>query len=148
MAAVLLAVLVGACGGRQGGQVGPGAQLPVAPPSSSSTPAAVPPAPNGGVPVTQSQVNAAALPAEYPRKVWTEGDGRTLVAYGQEGGCGKVRADLAEQSATTVRIVFVETVPKVDRPCTMDLRYPPLTVRLDQPLGSRTVVLQSRTDKV
>lgn len=141
-------LLGGACGGKQNGQVGAGAPLPVGPPASSSAPAGSPPAPNGGAPVTQNQIDANALPAEYPRKVWTEADGRTLVAYGQEGGCGKVRADLAEQTASTVRIVFVESVPKVARPCTMDLRYPPLTVRLDQPLGSRTVVLQHRTDKV
>jgi hypothetical protein len=141
-----------ACGAKQDGQVTPGAQLPVAPapPASSSPPAhgMSPPAPNGGTPVTQNQVDAKTLPGDYPRNLWTLEDGRTLVAYGQEGGCGKVRADVAEQSATTVRVVFVESVPKVNRPCTMDLRYPPLTIRLDQPLGNRTVVLESRTDKV
>jgi hypothetical protein len=143
----LCALLAGACAGKQGGQVGPGASLPVGPSPSSSAPAEAPPGPNGGVAVAASQVDPRALPADYPKTVWTEADGRTLVARGQEGGCGKVRADLAEQSATTVRIVFVETVPKVDRPCTMDLRYPVLTVRLDQPLGTRNIVLSSRTDK-
>lgn len=142
-ASVLVALVASACGAKQNGQVTPGAQLPVAPPPSSA-----PAAPAEGAAVAQNQVDAKTLPADYPREVRTQDAGRTLVAHGQEGGCGKVRADVVEQSPSTVRVVFVETVPQSFRPCTMDLRYPALTIRLDQPLGNRTLVLESRTDRM
>lgn len=145
--AVLLAALVG-CADRQEG-VGFGGAPDTAPPPSSSEPSPEPipgnpTPPAGGTAVPARQVDAAALPDGHPRLVWTRDGGRTVGVYGQEGGCSSVRADLLEQSGTAVRIGLVETIPTTG-PCTMDLRFPPVSVRLDEPLGERTVLLESRT---
>lgn len=136
-----LAVLgvLGACGGEPEG-VGFGG----APPSASAAPPPVPDgptAPPGGEAIPAGQVDAAALPEGYPRLVWTQEGGSVVGAYGQEGGCTRVRADLVEQTAELVRIRFVEVTPTTG-PCTMDLRFPPLTVPLGEPLGDRTVLLE------
>ncbi|MFB9430801.1 hypothetical protein [Streptoalloteichus tenebrarius] len=145
-------VLVGACG-EQRPEIGFGA--PPAGGSSSTSATSEPPdadvptpkPPGGGRALPQDRVDASALPDGYPRLVWLEGeDGKTLGAYGQEGGCGRVDAKVTEQTPQRVRILFTETVP-TSGPCTMDLRYPPRTVTLDAPLGDRQVVLlQQRVD--
>jgi len=134
----LLGVL-SACGGAPEG-VGFGGVPPSASPAPPPVPDA-PVAPPGGEKIPAGQVDAAALPEGYPRLVWTQEGGSVLGAYGQEGGCTQVRADLVEQTAESVRIMFVELTPTTG-PCTMDLRFPPLTVRLDEPLGDRMVVLE------
>ncbi|KAA2254980.1 hypothetical protein F0L68_29500 [Solihabitans fulvus] len=103
--------------------------------------------PNGGKPVPAAQLDLAALPTDYPKSVWIEGDGTVLGLTGQEGGCSKVRADLTEQTDTVVRVHLVETSPVETRPCTMDLRYPPLTVHLAAPLGARTVAVTVSAEK-
>ncbi|MCP2168352.1 hypothetical protein LX83_005230 [Goodfellowiella coeruleoviolacea] len=118
------------------------------PPSSSADPSTSDQVvPNGGTAVPGDRVDATALPEGYPVQVWTEGDGTTVGVTGQEGGCGKVRAEVTGQSAAAVAIDLVETVPAGEQLCTMDLRYPPLSVRIDQPLGERTVVLTERTEQ-
>jgi hypothetical protein len=94
-----------------------------------------------------TQVDAAALAEDYPRSVWTEGDGTVIGAIGQEGGCSKVTLQVAEQSATSVHLDLVETLPAEQQMCTMDIRFPPLTAKLDAPLAQRTVVLTSRQSK-
>ena len=38
-------------------------------------------------------------------------------------------------------------VKKTCPECTMDIRFPPLTVQLSEPLGERTVVLTSRQEQ-
>ncbi len=137
-------MVLGACGGEPEG-VGFGG----APQPSEAVPPSPPPAADGPIPppgterVGPAQVDATALPEGYPRLVWTSEGGTGLGAYGQEGGCSQVRADLVEQTTETVRIIFVEVSPTTG-PCTMDLRFPPLTVLLDEPLGDRTVVLERR----
>lgn len=145
-AAVLLAAL--GCADWQEG-VGFGDAPDPAPPSASSenSPEPIPGNPTppaGGTALPAAQVDATALPDGHPRLVWTRNGGRTVGVYGQEGGCSQVRADLLEQTATVVRIDLVETIPTTG-PCTMDLRFPPLTVRLDEPLGQRSVLLERRT---
>ncbi|MGH3794413.1 MAG: hypothetical protein ACRDSP_05945 [Pseudonocardiaceae bacterium] len=100
--------------------------------------------PAGGRSLPPAQVDASALPEGYPHLVWTEGDGRTVGAYGQEGGCTVVHSELREQTATLVRMAFVEVTMRAG-PCTMDLRFRPLTVALDAPLGQRTVVLERQS---
>ncbi len=96
--------------------------------------------PPGGTAVPAAQVDASALPEGYPRLVWIQGDGRTVGAYGQEGGCTQVHSELREQTPQLVRITFVE-VTMSPGPCTMDLRFRPLTRQLEAPLGERSVVL-------
>ncbi|MFC7344034.1 hypothetical protein [Saccharopolyspora griseoalba] len=116
-----------------------------------------PPAPPGPVepapqaqrqPVQQDAVDFTALPKSYPKKVWTQDDGRAVGAVGQEGGCSKVHAELAEQTEHHVKIVFVEETPEPPGICTMDLRYPPLALRLSEPLDDRQIVLEHRDVKV
>ena len=100
--------------------------------------------PAGGRALPAHQIDASALPDGYPRLVWTEGDGHTVGGYGQEGGCTAVHAELREQTATLVRMTFVEVTTSAG-PCTMDLRFPALTVVLDAPPAGRTVVLEHQT---
>lgn len=116
-----------------------------------------PPAPPGPVqpkpeqeraPVAETAVDVSALPKGYPKKVWTQDDGTVIVATGQEGGCSKVHAELAEQTADHVKVVLVEETPEPPGICTMDLRYPPVAVQLDAPLDARKVVLEQRDVKV
>ncbi|MGH3881836.1 MAG: hypothetical protein ACRDRC_00325 [Pseudonocardiaceae bacterium] len=100
--------------------------------------------PPGARALPSAQIDSSALPPGYPRLVWTQGDGRPVGLHGQEGGCTHVHADLREQTARLVRVALVEITSK-SGPCTMDLRFPPLAVRLDAPLGDRTVVLERQT---
>ncbi|WP_245780220.1 hypothetical protein [Actinopolyspora lacussalsi] len=97
-----------------------------------------------GTEVPAEQVDASALPEGYPSELWTRNSGRKLVAIGQEGGCGSVRAQVTGQSAERVELVLVEENPNPSGPCTMDLRYPPVVAPIDEPLGDRTVVLTER----
>ena len=55
-----------------------------------------------------------------------------------------MHADLREQTLRLVRVALVEITAK-SSPCTMDLRFPPLAVQLDTPLGDRTVILERQT---
>jgi hypothetical protein len=153
----VLLLLVTACASPQA-QVGAGAgdpkpepQLSVSssPSPTSSAPDIAPaePPPNGGIPVPPAKLDAAALPEDYPRSVWTEGDGGVIGVIGQEGGCSKVGVQVVEQSATSVHLELVETLPAEQQMCTMDIRFPPLTAKLDAPLAERTVVLTSRQAK-
>jgi len=149
-------LLVAGCANTQS-QVGAGSggtdpQLSVSAPPSSTAPSAPDiapgePPPNGGTQVPLTKVDAAALPEQYPVSVWTEGDGAVIGVIGQEGGCSKVTAQVAEQSATSVHVELVETLPAEQQMCTMDIRFPPLTAKLDAPLGERTVVLTVRQTK-
>jgi hypothetical protein len=154
VSAGVLLLLVTACANPQP-QIGAGAgdpkpepQLSVSssPAPTSSAPDVAPgePPPNGGVPVPLTKLDAAALPEDYPRSVWTEGDGTVIGVIGQEGGCSKVGVQVVEQSATSVHLELVETLPAEQQMCTMDIRFPPLTAKLDAPLAERTVVLTTR----
>ena len=146
----VLLLVMSACGSAQhaGTGAGGGPTLPTAttPTSPSEVPGIAPgEMPPDGKPVTK--IDANALPADHPRTVWTQGDGRTVVVIAQEGGCGKASASVLEQSASTVKIELLETLPLTKQMCTMDIRFPPLTVQLSEPLGERTVVLTSRQEQ-
>lgn len=119
------------------------------PPTSSTAPVGQPglTPPADAVPVEGAKLDAAALPEGFPAKVWTESKGNTIGATGQEGGCGKASAEVAEQSAEKVVLVLVETTPANAGMCTMDIRFPTVTAELDQPLGDRKVVLRSEQRK-
>jgi hypothetical protein len=131
-------------------QVGFGGQPQLAQPPvarKAAPPADVvawPAPPAGARELPPPQIDGSALPDGYPRQVWTEGDGHTVGAYGQEGGCTDVHPEVQEQSPHAVRIALVE-VTYSPGPCTMDLRFPALTTQLDAPLGNRTVILERQT---
>ncbi|QFZ17536.1 hypothetical protein [Saccharothrix syringae] len=104
------------------------------------------PVPPGAREVPKERVDAGALAEDAPKTVWTEGDGSTVGVIAQEAGCGKASVEVAEQGAEVVHVVLVETTPADQQVCTMDIRFPPMTAKLDAPLGDRRVVLTSRQD--
>ena len=144
----MLLLVVSACGSaqREGTGAGGGSTLPTAT-SPSEVPPGIAPGevPPDGKPVVKLDTNA--LSPDYPRTVWTQGDGRTVGVVAKEGGCGKASASVLEQSASVVKIELVETTPLTKQMCTMDIRFPPLTVQLSEPLGERTVALTSRQEQ-
>ncbi|MBB5960024.1 hypothetical protein FHS29_006646 [Saccharothrix tamanrassetensis] len=151
-AGALLLVLTGCASTQPSVDAGSsgGPTLTTAPsstPASSEDPEFESPVPPGAKEVPKSKLDASALPEGTPRTVWTEGDGSTLGLVGQEGGCGKASVEIAEQTAQAVKVVLVETTPKDAEVCTMDIRYPPLTAKLDAPLGERSVSLTMRQDQ-
>jgi hypothetical protein len=121
------------------------------PTTAQATPSVQPPdgdpmhpkPPPGAVAVPAARVDASALPPGYPSVVWTVGDGSTVGAYGQAGGCTEASADVPEQTTQYVVVRITETTLSAGA-CTMELRVPPLAVTLDAPLGDRTVILQRR----
>jgi hypothetical protein len=124
--AVSAGLILAGCGG-QGAQTAPGGgeTLPIAPA-------------NG--PVPQERIDGSALPEGFPKDV--AATDRTLAVKAQEGGCGKASAEVKSQSPSAVELTLVETQPAVPQACTMDIRYPTVSVTLDQPLGERKVVLR------
>nr|WP_232327895.1 hypothetical protein [Kibdelosporangium sp. MJ126-NF4]CEL14743.1 hypothetical protein [Kibdelosporangium sp. MJ126-NF4]CTQ96627.1 hypothetical protein [Kibdelosporangium sp. MJ126-NF4] len=94
-----------------------------------------------------TKVDSAKLPEAYPRKVWTEGDGTRVGVTAQEGGCSRASVELTEQSTDKVVLTLVETSPKVEQMCTMDIRYPTFTVTLNAPLAERPVTLDYQQRK-
>jgi hypothetical protein len=116
-----------------------------APPTSLDRPTPVPDPltaapPQGGTVVDAARVDTAGLPPGFPTLVWTRGaDG--LGVYGRAGGCTEARAEVVAQDASRVEVRVVQQRTSPD-PCTRELRYPPLEVRLDAPLGERRVVLR------
>lgn len=100
--------------------------------------------PAGATPVTGPQINAGDLPSGYPRSVWTEHNGTTLVMLAEQGGCLATKASVAEQSPTQVlvRLTRGSTVSGQTHACPMYLTYRAVTVNLAAPLGHRTVVLE------
>ncbi|HUQ59344.1 hypothetical protein [Lentzea sp.] len=144
----VLLLVISACGSAQNASPGAGGgpTLPTATSPSEAPPGIAPgEVPPDGTPVTKIDTNA--LTPDYPRTVWTQGDGRTVGVVGQEGGCGKASASVLEQNASAVKIELLETTPLTKQMCTMDIRFPPLTVQLSEPLGERTVVLTSRQEQ-
>ncbi|EME54062.1 hypothetical protein [Amycolatopsis decaplanina] len=125
---------------------------PTAPPSSSPAPApgsrpGTPSAPRQEVPEGSSklpdkQLDASALPADYPREVYTSNGGTILNIRGQEGGCGHATAEAAQQDGSRVTVNLTELKGQTGQMCTMDIRYPVISVALSAPLGERTVVLK------
>jgi hypothetical protein len=101
----------------------------------------VAPAPDGSVEIPAGQLDATALPAGFPHEVYTGKDGKVISVKAEEGGCGRAIATPVEQSAQRVVIDLSETPGQPGQMCTMDIRYPVVSVTLDAPLGNRTVVL-------
>jgi hypothetical protein len=149
-AGVLLVVLA-ACATST--PVGPGNSGPTLTTSAEPTSPSVEepefesPVPPGGKEVPKERIDASSVPEGNPTTTWTEGDGSVLGVIAQEAGCGKASVEIAEQNAQVVKVVLVETTPADQQVCTMDIRYPPLTAKLDAPLGDRQVVLSTRQDQ-
>ncbi|SFQ10310.1 hypothetical protein SAMN05421810_104491 [Amycolatopsis arida] len=111
------------------------------PPQPNAPGQPVAPPVEGAEGVPSPQVNGMALPGGYPQQVWVNDAGRTLVITAQEGGCGQASAELTDQTDQQVAVRLVETIPADAQACTMDIRYPTMTVELAEPLGERIVVL-------
>ncbi|WP_285483246.1 hypothetical protein [Amycolatopsis sp. NBRC 101858] len=113
------------------------------------TPSANPPGkprltvPEGSTPVPPNKVDAAALPANYPHEVWTANGGTILNIRAQEGGCGHALGEATEQAGDRVVVNLSETKAQTGQMCTMDIRYPVISVALAAPLDQRTVVLKT-----
>jgi hypothetical protein len=121
----------------------PAGERPQPPDAPGSKPVAAP----GGAALPESRLDGSALPEGFPKQVSVGRDGRLLFVGAEEGGCGRASAELVEQNAERVVVKLVETKPAGGRMCTQDMRYPVLSVRLAEPLGARTVVLQRELRK-
>ena len=161
-----LLLVVTACAGqdmptnRPAGSTGsvsvPAPASPSPSPSESVLPA--PPEPNppgkprltvpeGSTQVPAGQLDATALPAGFPREVWTANGGTVLNIRAQEGGCGHALGEAAEQAGDHVVVNLSETKAQTNQMCTMDIRYPVISVALAAPLDQRTVVLKTTPPK-
>jgi len=150
VSAGFILIAASACANPQATPQPAGQELPIssprAQPGAGNLPAPgmghpVAPAPDGSVQLPAGQMDANALPAGAPREVYVGQDGKIVSVKAEEGGCGKAVATPVEQSAQRVVIDLSETPGQPGQLCTMDLRYPVVSVTLDAPLGSRTVVL-------
>lgn len=147
--AALLVVLAG-CAAEDirptagaGPSAGPVSSAPVKP-SPTEEPGGSAAQPDAGHEIPQRQLDASALPADYPRKAKRNKAGDGLLITAQEGGCGKASAELVRQTGSEVVVLLVHTVPQDGTTmCTMDIRYPELPVKLAQSLGERTLVLKA-----
>jgi hypothetical protein len=142
--------MVLAAGCAQQAKVATGSSLSTSGATTTSTSAATEPGPAmGGVhlpagaePVPGTQVDAAALPKNSPREVWTEHNGTTLGFEQATGGCFTTKATVTGQTATRVTVRFDQPArTSTGRACPMYIRYQPLYANLTAPLGHRTVVL-------
>ncbi|WP_326833749.1 hypothetical protein VSH64_02140 [Amycolatopsis rhabdoformis] len=152
----LILATVTACGGQETMATHPASGGDSVAPSGSVTtsPSAMPPAPPnptgkprlevpaGSTPVPAGKVDATALPSGFPHEVYTANGGTILNVRAEEGGCGHALGEAIEQTAQRVVVDLSETKAQTGQMCTMDLRYPYLSVALAAPLGERTVVLK------
>lgn len=97
--------------------------------------------PQGGEAVDDAKVDFSALPEGHPQLVWTEKDGTMVGAYGVGGGCTKVTAKIADESADQVVLTVTEEVTS-NEACTMEIKYEPVTAELAEPLEDRSVVVE------
>ncbi|WP_191254297.1 hypothetical protein [Amycolatopsis oliviviridis] len=98
--------------------------------------------PEGSTKLPDKQLDASALPADYPREVYTSNGGTILNVRGQEGGCGHATAEATQQDGNRVTVNLTELKGQTGQMCTMDIRHPVISVALAAPLGERTVVLK------
>jgi hypothetical protein len=123
------------------------------PPSETSAPVSLSPTgvvvPDGVTKVPTAQVDSSALPVYYEHRgeVWEFDGGRSLQLFAAaSSGCTDAEAVVLDQSAADIRI----TVRPLNRPpggrpddgvCTAQVTPRPVVVRLDAPLGDRTIYL-------
>ncbi|WP_410575060.1 hypothetical protein [Amycolatopsis sp. cmx-4-61] len=153
-----LLLMVTACAGRGTPTNQPAGDVSTPAASSSASVLPAPPEPNppgkprltvpeGSAPVPARQIDATALPAGFPREVWTANGGTVLDIRAQEGGCGHALGEAVEQAADHVVVNLSETKAQTNQMCTMDIRYPVISVALAAPLDQRTVVLKATPPK-
>ncbi|HEX3778177.1 MAG TPA: hypothetical protein VHX38_00790 [Pseudonocardiaceae bacterium] len=152
-----LVLLAAGCAGRAASDdaAGQASSLPAANAPGSTRAAPGPAAPDlpsvhlppGSEPVAGAKVDASALPAGYPRLVWTVGNGGTLGFFTEQGACQTVSAQVIAQTATAVTIRLLQIQPASTKPCPHSLLNKPTTVGLSQPLGSRTVIMQATIER-
>ncbi|MEC3974773.1 hypothetical protein [Amycolatopsis sp. H20-H5] len=127
--------------------------LPGSPELRPSGPVATPPpkpkleVPEGSTPVPPKQIDAAALPADFPKAVYTGNGGTVLSIKAVEGGCGHAIGEASVQNGQQVVVNLTEKKGQTGQMCTMDIRYPVVSVTLAAPLGERTVVLKNTVEK-
>lgn len=118
---------------------------PVQPPVSISEEKPV--VPPNVTPVPADKVDTTSLSDTYRDEAYVFGDGRDIEVFGVGGGCKEARAEVSGQSADVVQITLVTiTKQPPGTVCTQEIRQVPLTVRLDAPLGTRRLVLESREE--
>ncbi|MBB4684828.1 hypothetical protein [Amycolatopsis jiangsuensis] len=151
--AIILATAT-ACGSQQpmatapaagGDSAAPSGSVSTSPGSPTPTPGPGKPqfqVPPGSDPVPAGKLDAAALPKQFPREVYTANGGTILVVRAEEGGCQHALGEAVEQTPQHVVVNLSETKAETGKMCTMDLRHPVISVALAAPLGERTVVLK------
>ncbi|MBO0840873.1 MAG: hypothetical protein J2O49_08645 [Sciscionella sp.] len=118
-------------GGTAGGSAGAGGSVTAVP--------------DGGPQVPASQIDASGLSEGRAGKVWTQDNGTVLATEAEQSGCEQVSGQVGEQTSTKVVFVIVIDEKKAKgKMCPMIVRNVPVAVRLNAPLGKRTVVLQSK----
>ena len=165
-AVALAAVLAGCSSGTQSGAPGSssgapttGTSTPGSTGSSGSNPTNAPVQhpvsiseekpviPPNVTPVPPDKVDSTSLSDTYRDEAYVFGDGRDVEVFGVGGGCKEARAEVSGQSADLVQITLVTiTKQPPGTVCTQEIRQVPLTVRLDAPLGTRRLVLESREE--
>ncbi|MBV8932855.1 MAG: hypothetical protein JOZ47_16570 [Kutzneria sp.] len=144
----VLVLMITACASRDKGTGADGSSNAPAPPSpvpSSAPPTTGLPPGATGPAVPSRQVDFSRLPADYPHSLWTTDDGRTVVVSGEQSGCSRLTGEPSAQSSTEVDITLV-SVTTTQLNCPLHVRFVPVPVRLDAPLGARKIVLTTRVD--
>ncbi|RLK61581.1 hypothetical protein [Actinokineospora cianjurensis] len=119
----------------------PAPQVTVAPDGKVTVPA-------GYREVPAKQVDAKALPESYKeRRVWTSEDGKALQLVGiASDSCAGVDAQVVESTEAVVKVsLSAMTSPQGGgeggKMCAMVVTPRPVEVPLEQPLGTRTVIV-------
>jgi predicted small lipoprotein YifL len=105
--------------------------------------------PPGVTQVPAARVDVSALPAYYEHRgdVWVYDDGYSLeMLAAASSGCSEAEAVVVDQTPEAVRIMLRPLAQTQggrpdSRPCTAVMTPRPVTVRLREPLGDRTVYL-------
>jgi hypothetical protein len=142
-----LALLIVGCGGQSAGSAQTGPTVATAPTGTSAPDLPNVHLPVGAVPVAGARVDARALPAGYPRLVWTEGNGSVVGFFAEQGACTTVSASVTGQTDQAVTVRLLLTEPASTKPCPQYLVNKEMTVNLDRPLGSRTVIMQAAIER-
>ncbi|HEY2694855.1 MAG TPA: hypothetical protein VGJ45_05260 [Pseudonocardiaceae bacterium] len=143
----VLALLVADCGGHSTGSAQNQPAVAIAPTSTTAPDLPNVHLPAGAVPVAGAKVDARALPAGYPRLVWTEGNGGVVGFFAEQGACTTASASVIGETDLAVTVRLVITQPASTKPCPQYLLNKEMTVNLDRPLGSRTVIMQAAIER-
>lgn len=79
--------------------------------------------------------------------MWTQDSGSVIGFLAQEGTCSTESASVAAQTDDSVTVRLVLSQPASVKPCPMNELNKVMTVNLDRPLGSRTVIMQAAIER-